>query len=509
MRILHTSDWHLGRSLEHISRIDEQRSFIDYLVDLAEEKDVDVVLVAGDIYDTYNPSSAAEELFYEAMDRLCGKGKRAVIVIAGNHDNPDRLCASSPLAYKNGIILLGYPASDAGEYRINTGGINIADSGPGWLELSLPRCDHNAVVLTMPYPSESRLEELLAEKAEEAKLQKAYSEKIGSIFSELSGKFRDDTVNLIVAHLFLLGGSTSDSERTLQVGGAMTVDPAVLPEKAHYAALGHLHRPQQIRSAACPTYYAGSPLAYSFSEADYCKAVYIVDAIPGEIAAVETVYINCGKPLKKWLAEEGIGQAVKWCEEGKDPNAWVDLEILTDRVLTMDEQKLLRSLHPGIINICPRLRTDAVEVLSPVSREGRRVDELFSDYYRYRLGADIPDELIKAFIEIINEDREEDGQENSDRQDDGQENSGRQDEKIDDRQDGKIDDRQDEKIDDRQDGKIDDRQDEKIDDRQDGKIDDRQDEKDSGQEYDSNPNINVTDGILNGTSVGEAAKDET
>lgn len=408
MRILHSSDWHLGRSLEHISRIDEQRSFIDCLADLAEEKEIDIILIAGDIYDTYNPSAAAEELFYEAMDRLCGKGKRAVIVIAGNHDNPDRLCASSPLAYKNGIILLGYPGSDAGMYKISAGGIGIADSGPGWLELSLPGYDYNAVILAMPYPSESRLEELLTGKADESELQKAYSERIGSIFTELSCKFRDDTVNLIIAHLFILGGSTSDSERTLQVGGAMTVDPAALPGKTHYAALGHLHRPQQIRSAACPAYYAGSPLAYSFSEADYSKAVFIVDAVPGEEAVIESIYLDCGKPLRKWYADEGIGQAIKWCEEGKDPNAWVDLEVLTDRVLTVDEQKILRNLHPGIINIRPRLKTEEVEVMSPVSREGRKIDELFSDYYRYRLGVDIPDELMEAFIEIINDDREDD-----------------------------------------------------------------------------------------------------
>ncbi len=410
MRILHTSDWHLGRSLENISRISEQRSFIDYLVDLADEKEIDLVLVAGDIYDTYNPSAAAEELFYEAMDRLGGKGKRAVVVIAGNHDNPDRLCASSPLAYKNGIILLGYPASNPGEYKIDAGGISMVDSGPGWLELNLPNCNHNTVILTMPYPSESRLEELLTDKAEEDQLQKAYSEKIRTIFSELSCKFRDDTVNLVVAHLFLMGGSTSDSERTLQVGGAMTVNPSALPEKTHYAALGHLHRPQQIRSAACPAYYAGSPLAYSFSEADYSKAVFIVDTLPGKEAAIETVYLDCGKPLRKWYAEEGIGQVIKWCEEEKDSNAWVDVEILTDRVLTVDEQKTIRSLHPGIINIRPRLINEETQVLSPVSREGRKIDDLFSDYYRYRMGVNIPDELMKAFIEIINDNSQDSDQ---------------------------------------------------------------------------------------------------
>lgn len=474
MRILHTSDWHLGRNLEQINRIGEQREFIDCLCRTVEEKKVDLVLIAGDIYDTYNPSAAAEELFYEAMDRLNDNGKRAVVVIAGNHDNPERLCAASPLVRKRGIILLGYPGSDARAYlqgnhgsevaangsgkaaeeyknsnvtekdaksrtadesasaehenyymagnNIDTekhdtdesvpvlGGIQIADSGPGWLELCVPDCEHHAVIITMPYPSESRLEEVLSQEADESILQKAYSDKIGSIFATLGAKFRDDTVNLIVAHLFLLGGSTSDSERTLQVGGAMTVGPGIMPGRTHFVALGHLHRPQEIRSAGCPVYYAGSPLAYSFSEADYSKAVYIVDALPGEKAVVTPFYLDCGKPLRKWVADKGIGQAIKWCEEGRDPNAWIDLEIVTDRILTAEEQKKLRSLNPGIINIRPRLKTDESEAISPKSREGRKIDDLFSDFYKYRMGAVIPEELMEAFLEILNEEDEGDGE---------------------------------------------------------------------------------------------------
>lgn len=406
MRILHTSDWHLGRNLEHISRIDEQHEFIDCLCKTVEEQQVDLVLVAGDIYDTYNPSAAAEELFYEAMDRLNDRGRRPVLVIAGNHDNPERLCAASPLTYKNGIILLGYPGSDAGLFKVGVDGISIVASGAGWLELAVGTCNHNAVIITLPYPSEARLEELLSRQADEGTLQKAYSDRIGSIFKTLGQKFREDTVNLAVGHLFLMGGKGSESERTLQVGGAMTVDPSVLPSNAHFAALGHLHRPQEIRNAPCPVFYSGSPLAYSFSEADYSKAVYIVDAIPGAKAEVRTVYLDCGKPLRKWISEDGISQAIQWCEDGRDKDAWVDLEIVTDRILTLEEQKLLRSLHPGIINIRPKLKNDAMVVMGPQNREGKKIDELFGDYYKYRMGSEIPEDLMGAFLEILNDDDE-------------------------------------------------------------------------------------------------------
>ncbi len=403
MRILHSSDWHLGRSLEHISRIDEQREFIDCLCRMVEEQKIDLVLVAGDIFDTYNPSAAAEELFYEAMDRLNDKGRRPVIVIAGNHDNPERLCAASPLAYRNGIFLLGYPGSDAGEFKIGTEDIRLVDSGSGWLELAISGCPHSAVIITLPYPSESRLEELLTRHADETDLQKAYSEKIGSVFSALGRKFRDDTVNLAVGHIFLRGGRESESERTLQVGGALTVDPGVLPANAHFIALGHLHRPQEIKGAACPVLYSGSPLAYSFSEADYSKAVFIVDAVPGRKAEIKPIYLDCGRPLRKWTAAEGINQALQWCEEGRDPNAWIDLEIITDRVLALEEQKRLRTLHPGIVNIRPRLKMELSAAICPDSREGKKIDQLFSDHYKSRMGAEIPEELLETFLEVLND----------------------------------------------------------------------------------------------------------
>ncbi len=402
MRILHTSDWHLGRTLENINRIDEQRQFMDELCYIVEEGKIDLVLVAGDIYDTYNPSAAAEELFYDGVDRLNDRGKRAVVVIAGNHDNPERLCAAGSLARRNGIILLGYPASHADVYTGNRRGIRVLDAQPGCLELSIPGCGHSTVIITLPYPSEARLEQVLSREADEAKLQRAYSDKIGSLFAMLAGKYREDTVNLAVSHMFMRGGKTSESERTLQVGGALTVDPAVLPSNAHFVALGHLHRPQIVRDAPCPAYYSGSPLAYSFSEANYTKALYIVDAEPGRDAGVETVCLSCGKPLRRWVARGGMEEALRWCEDGKDRNAWIDLEVHTDRVLTMEEQKTLRGLNPGIINIRPVIRSELLEAGGWENRETRKIDELFREYYRHKTGTEISDELMGMFLDVIN-----------------------------------------------------------------------------------------------------------
>lgn len=400
MKILHTSDWHLGKTLETVSRLEEQQQFIDELCDIVEQEQIELVLVAGDIFDTYNPSSAAEELFYQAIDRLNDKGKRAVVIIAGNHDSPDRLCAASPLAYKNGVILLGYPGSDAGTYKTEGSRISIQKSGPGWLELKLADCEHHAVIISMPYPSEARLEEVISKELDNDDLQQAYSQRIAAIMKDLSCNFREDTVNLVISHLFMKECKISDSER--QLGGALMVDPEAIPEKTHYAALGHLHRPQQVKGCKAPTYYSGSPLAYSFSEVNYCKAVYVVEAEPGKAAEVKTINLSCGKPLRKWEATGGMQEVLQWCEEGKDANAWIDLEIHTDTIIGSEEQKKLRELHPGIINIRPKLKNQIENTLDYKDRESKRIDELFREFYQSSLGLEASEELMNLFLGIVN-----------------------------------------------------------------------------------------------------------
>ena len=133
MRLLHTADWHLGRSLEGRSRRPEQEQMVDEICALADAEDVHLVIIAGDVFDSANPPAFAEELFYDALDRLSADGKRGVLVIAGNHDNPERLCASAPLAVRQNVVLLGKPA-DVTLLSAGKGG-PVVDSGPGWCEL--------------------------------------------------------------------------------------------------------------------------------------------------------------------------------------------------------------------------------------------------------------------------------------------------------------------------------------------------------------------------------------
>nr|MDH3162994.1 exonuclease subunit SbcD [Bacillus licheniformis] len=148
MRILHTADWHLGKTLEGRSRLKEQEDFLEELARIVKDEKIDAVIMAGDAFDTVNPPALAEQLFYESLSALSDKGNRPVVVIAGNHDNPDRLSAASPLTTDHGIHLIGYP-------RTAPVDIEVASSG------------EILSVAALAYPSESRLNEVLSETFDE------------------------------------------------------------------------------------------------------------------------------------------------------------------------------------------------------------------------------------------------------------------------------------------------------------------------------------------------------
>lgn len=409
MRILHTSDWHLGKTIEGRDRQKEQEDFIEELGQIVRSENIDLVLVAGDVFDTYNPPAFAEQLFFDAVDLLAEGGKRGVIVVAGNHDSPDRLCAAATLAQRQGIFLSGLPGSVIIPQNLHNGKASCVSSGPGWLEVHIPGCEHSVIVLTLSYPSEARLKEVISFELDEEKMQQAYSECVKSLLSETSQNFRSDTVNLLAGHIYTAGGKISDSERPLHLGGACTVYPDAIPSTVQYAALGHLHRPQKVGGVDAPTYYSGSPLAYSFSEANQTKSVYIINLQPGIQANVQSIHLSSGKPLVKWIAKNGVNEVLGWCEEGKNANAWIEIEVYLREMMTHQELSLIKKAYPGIVAIRPIFITeDNTSVITGIERSNKSADELFKEFYVNRSGGIEPnEELMKLFLELLNEDRED------------------------------------------------------------------------------------------------------
>lgn len=405
MRILHTSDWHLGKTLDGFSRIEEQEAFVEELLGIVKKTDPKVIIIAGDIYDSGNPSARAENLFYYSIKKLSENGRRLVIVSSGNHDSPERLSSVRPLAEGYGIAIFGDFEEDVkpGEYD----GFKIINAGKGFIEIEAG--DEKAVFAVLPYPSEKRVNELFIEGEEEEEKRKSYSEKVSEIFREFGRNFRDDTINIAVSHLYIHGGRISDSERSIELGGSYAVDEECFPEKAQYVALGHLHKPQRIGTSSRNIYYAGSPLQYSKSEIDYAKSVYIIDVKAGENPKVEKYPLRNYKPIEVWRCES-IEKAIDRCSQKGDNPLWIYLEIETVRLIEQSEVKQMRDLAGDIISITPIFKDNEEEEIFEGLRE-RHLDEMFRDFYKKVNGAEPTEELLKLFLQISEEDETDETEE--------------------------------------------------------------------------------------------------
>lgn len=396
MRILHTADWHLGKNLEGHSRLDEQEMFLNDFVNIVEENNIDLVLIAGDIYDSSNPPARAEKLFYDTLKRISKNGERLTIVISGNHDSPERLVAAWPLAMEHGVIMVGTPKTivEKGNY----GKHKVLDSGEGYVEIEIN--NEKAVILTVPYPSEKRLNEVIYNDMEEDE-EKAvsYSDRIHKLFNDLSKHFRKDTINLVVSHLFAMGSVEGGSERSIQLGGSYIVSGDCFPKEAQYIALGHVHKPQIVPGTNKKARYSGSILHYNKKEINFQKKCFIVDVKKGEEAKVTEVPIKVYKPIEIWKCNS-IDEAISKCAENKDKNSYVYLEIKTDRYILEDEIKEMKSYKNDILEILPVIKNEDDEDEMEERRE-RSFEELFKDFYKKERGVEPDEEVVNTLLSIL------------------------------------------------------------------------------------------------------------
>ncbi len=401
MRILHTGDWHLGKNLEGQSRMDEQEEFLKDFVNIVEENNIDLVMIAGDVYDNPNPPARAEKMFYDTLKRISKNGERLTLVISGNHDNPDRLVAAGPLAREHGIIMVGTSKTivPCGEY----GNHKVLNAGEGFVEIEVN--NEKAVILTMPYPSEKRLNEVIYNGMDdEEEKAKSYSEKIFSLFDSLRSHYREDTINLVISHLFAMGSEEGGSERSIQLGGAYIVDGSCFPKEAQYVALGHVHKPQIVPGTEKKARYCGSPIHYNKKEVSFEKKCFIVDVKAKEECTIEEVNLKVYKPIEIWKCSS-IEDAILKCEENKDKDCWVYMEIATDRYIREDEIKQMKDLKKDILEIIPKVKGIDEDIALNISEKS--FEEIFVDFYTKERGVSPGDEVLELILSIINEEGEE------------------------------------------------------------------------------------------------------
>lgn len=398
MKILHTADWHLGKRLDRFSRLEEQVSVMNEIVEIADEQKVDMIIVAGDLFDNFNPSVEAVELFYKTLKRLSNNGKRPVIAIAGNHDSPNLIDAPDPLARECGIILIGHPQAKIQEFEVEN--FKIVNSQEGFLELKLNQFEYPIRLIHTSYANEVRLKQYFGEEKE-----KALNETLAEHWKTIADEFCDKNgVNILTTHLYMNKRGASlleepEGEKPIKIGNADMVYSDAIPNQIQYTALGHLHGFRNIGTEEKPVVYSSSPLCYSISEAGQTKYVSIIDAKPNENISFEKIELKSGRQLVR-KSFDNIDETITWLT--KNPNTLVELTIESDSFLKAEDRKRIFQSHDGIIYLIPKVKNieNQKSEISEIEIT-KDLEPLFIDYFKSKNANQEPNEELMQLLQEI------------------------------------------------------------------------------------------------------------
>ena len=381
MRIAHTSDWHIGKKLMGRDRGEEFKEVLAEIAELCREEKVELLLVAGDVFDTYTPSAEAEEIFYTSVKNIASTC--AVLIISGNHDDYVRLTAAQALSEELNIYTVGnnlkaldckkrgscYPVESDGGYAVFAN-----DAG------------ERVYINTLPYPNEARFKEGKSDECFAIKIkrwidygERGKKEKIPSVF---------------LSHIFAAGGKAGDSEREIDLGGARAVGLNLFPE-CDYSALGHLHKRQKLGENI---YYSGAIMRFTFDEAGQEKSVNVFDIDGSGVHDLKIVPLTSCKKLVR-LQANSAADGVALLEANKE--ALAELTLNLSSPLSPTEISGLRS--------CENLYSLKMSVESELGagyaaeNAGKSSSQLFSEYYNSRFGTEVPADLLALFLSLTEE----------------------------------------------------------------------------------------------------------
>jgi exonuclease SbcD len=377
MRILHTSDWHLGRSFHGEDLLAAQAAYVDHLLATVAEQGVDLVVVAGDVYDRALPPVDAVSLADEAFHRLASSRAR-VVVTSGNHDSARRLGFNSRLVDLAGVHLRTDPTRVGEPVLVDDEHGTVAVYGLPYLEPD---------VLWRAWD--------LSGRSHHAALEHA----LGQVRADLAA--RPHTRSVVLAHAFVAGGAPSESERDISVGGVSMV-PTSLFEGLHYTALGHLHGRATLSDTVR---YSGSPLAYSFSEASHVKGSWLVDLDAD--GAVTAEFVEAPVPRRLARVEGTLEELLGDPLHDRHEQSWLQAT-LTDRTRPAQAMERLRSRFPHAVALrfAP---AGAPERRARATSAGRSAHDVALDFVHHVRGGpagDAESALLREALECCPEDRD-------------------------------------------------------------------------------------------------------
>src|SRR3954468_16933750 len=357
MRILHTSDWHVGKVLKGRSRHEEHIRVLGQIVEIARAEQPDLVIVAGDLYDTAAPAPDSTRVVTRALTALRQTGAE-VVAIGGNHDNGPALDALRPWAEAAGVVLRGAVRDNPDELLVT----GTTDGGERWQLVALPCLSQRYAIRA------AEMYELTA-----AEATQTYADHIARLIAKLSEGFaQPGVINLLTAHLTLFGATAGGGEREAHTVMGYAVPATVFPPNAHYVALGHLHRAQSV-IGPCPVRYSGSPLAIDFGEEENVCSVAIVDVSADKAARVRDV------PVTSALTLRTVRGTIDQLKTVNLPDAWLRVYVRETPRAGLREE--VQELLPNALEV--RIDPDMVpdpRAAQMAQRQGRTPRQLFGDY---------------------------------------------------------------------------------------------------------------------------------
>ena len=358
MRVLHTSDWHLCQRLVNLERTEEHQHFLDWLLQTIESEKVDVLLMAGDMFDTGAPSNTALRQYYTFLTKVCATCCRHIIITGGNHDSVSTLNAPKDLLDCFNIKVIGGATSDPLDELIE---LRDEDGKPELVVCAVPFLRDRDVRLSVPGESYDEREQ---------RIKQGIAAHYAAFVPHVQPYKTQGIPIVAMGHLFAAGGSASDSEKEIHVGNLGQIGADQFPKEFDYVALGHLHRPQLVNKTH-HIRYSGSPIPLSFSEVADKKVVYVLDFEAGQLTDLKEIAIPVCRKLVRFKGElEEVKQKIAVYDNSSYTlPAWAELQVELDAPLPDLNQQLEEIL---------KLKTNELQLLihrPPIIRTSRQTLE--------------------------------------------------------------------------------------------------------------------------------------
>lgn len=381
MRFLHTSDWHVGKTLRGRSRADEFSAALEQVATIARDAKVDAVLVAGDVFDSPAPPPEAERLVYDFLARLLSDGTPAVL-IAGNHDHPKKLAALARLL--EGLRIHVRPE------------VRRPDDG-GVVGIGSRDRKQEARVACLPFVPERRVFDARAVMGDSKDWYEKYAENVEQLLRALTTGLEPATVNVLLAHVLISGARAGTGERPLHLGEIYGLNAQQLPANVQYIGLGHLHRPQEVL-APSKTCYAGSLIELDFGEKEQDKRVVIVEAEPGGAARLESVPLTGARRLRD--VSGNLDELQRLARDVGDAYLRVTARVVAP-LPGLAEQ--VKELFPNALEVKVEYPRDTGKTPGTADIRKLSPEQLFTDFCRKRNGVDASPEVVTLFRRLHEE----------------------------------------------------------------------------------------------------------